>query len=441
MGYPFDVFGVGADADEKSLKRAYAALVRQHRPDKDPEGFARVQAAYERALAIRQAQSWSSEHSSAPERDDDFLGRLESLEVTRTPPGEGQAPTERRDFDFSVEFAPPVTLEELMSRVGEERAARLVNEATDGLLLAGRGSYLWRELTSAATDRLLLAERSIEPALLKTSAFFAYASPRKAKALLDRVRLESGELRWLEDRALLALDFGQGFRDAGGASFPQELRRLVRLLPIVDPRHCQGLVDEASSFAWDYPEEFLNAVSDLDSSLLDALGHDALAKVGSDDEPEPAVQERALQDRLAVLDSTVESYEDSRVSFRTWVAVAVVVGIGGTLMLGLAVAGSLLVGSFLVGQAFRGAFGGLARMEERKTAMRYAAKIRELMLQLTLETGAAPDALARVIGRSPLTGNLRPYGPLIREDETLLFAHRLAICAGPNARPVDDDAG
>lgn len=50
---PFAVLGVGSDADDASVRRAYLRLLREHSPERDPEGFRRVRAAYE---AVRSGQ-------------------------------------------------------------------------------------------------------------------------------------------------------------------------------------------------------------------------------------------------------------------------------------------------------------------------------------------------------------------------------------------------
>ena len=46
----YEILGVAKDADEAAIKKAYAARIREHRPDRDPEGFRAVRAAYEEAL-------------------------------------------------------------------------------------------------------------------------------------------------------------------------------------------------------------------------------------------------------------------------------------------------------------------------------------------------------------------------------------------------------
>ncbi len=46
-----DLLELSQAATERDLKRAYARLLKVHRPDTDPEAFQRLRQAYERALA------------------------------------------------------------------------------------------------------------------------------------------------------------------------------------------------------------------------------------------------------------------------------------------------------------------------------------------------------------------------------------------------------
>ncbi len=54
MNDAFAILGLTRDADERAIKRAYAALLRVHRPDEDPAGFQRINEAYQSALQWRQ---------------------------------------------------------------------------------------------------------------------------------------------------------------------------------------------------------------------------------------------------------------------------------------------------------------------------------------------------------------------------------------------------
>ena len=49
----WQTLGIAPTSDEAAIKKAYAARIREYRPDRDPEGFRRVRAAYEEALRLR----------------------------------------------------------------------------------------------------------------------------------------------------------------------------------------------------------------------------------------------------------------------------------------------------------------------------------------------------------------------------------------------------
>ena len=48
---PYKTLGVNRTATESEIKRAYFGLVREHPPERDPEGFKRIRAAYEKLRA------------------------------------------------------------------------------------------------------------------------------------------------------------------------------------------------------------------------------------------------------------------------------------------------------------------------------------------------------------------------------------------------------
>lgn len=49
MNDPFAVLDLPGDADEATIRRRYLELVRKHPPERDPEQFARIRAAYDEA--------------------------------------------------------------------------------------------------------------------------------------------------------------------------------------------------------------------------------------------------------------------------------------------------------------------------------------------------------------------------------------------------------
>jgi hypothetical protein len=73
------VLGLTADADTRSIKRQYAALLKQTRPDEDAEGFQRLRDAYEQALNYKE---WAQAREDNEAQDDSWdLTGLTVVEV------------------------------------------------------------------------------------------------------------------------------------------------------------------------------------------------------------------------------------------------------------------------------------------------------------------------------------------------------------------------
>ena len=76
MTSPWHVLGIARGSSLAEVKKAYARLLRQHRPDQDPVGFRRLRDAYE--LAVRMVESgleWP-EHDHEHEEQEEEDGRL-----------------------------------------------------------------------------------------------------------------------------------------------------------------------------------------------------------------------------------------------------------------------------------------------------------------------------------------------------------------------------
>lgn len=65
---PFWELGLEQDADEREVKRAYAAALRQARPDQDPERFQRVNEAYRACLDWL---AWQRHHDAGDDESDE----------------------------------------------------------------------------------------------------------------------------------------------------------------------------------------------------------------------------------------------------------------------------------------------------------------------------------------------------------------------------------
>ncbi|GGD41167.1 J domain-containing protein [Pseudoxanthomonas indica] len=63
---PFELLGLEEDADQTTIKRAYARLLKVTRPDTDPVGFQQLHEAYQSALEYAR---WQNVHVAAPSAD------------------------------------------------------------------------------------------------------------------------------------------------------------------------------------------------------------------------------------------------------------------------------------------------------------------------------------------------------------------------------------
>lgn len=105
MSTPFETLGVTPDADERTIKRAYAQRLRACRPDEDPEGFQRLRQAYEWAL------HWQASHQApAPPTNTPAPHEHADLPAARPEP---PAPRVEHRETPSASPAPSLSLEPL----------------------------------------------------------------------------------------------------------------------------------------------------------------------------------------------------------------------------------------------------------------------------------------------------------------------------------------
>ena len=92
MTDPYEVLGLDRQADDVAIRRAYAQLVRQFPPERDPDTFRNVRAAYEQL------------------RDPERRARL-SLFLLQPPPPVPSLPSRRRvTYDLDVHAEDLLTL-------------------------------------------------------------------------------------------------------------------------------------------------------------------------------------------------------------------------------------------------------------------------------------------------------------------------------------------
>jgi curved DNA-binding protein CbpA len=81
---PFAVLGVTESADDGAIRRAYLRLVRQHPPERDPDGFRRVRAAYE---AVRSGSDRAARRLLEAPRLPDVDSVIQAMAGARIPGG------------------------------------------------------------------------------------------------------------------------------------------------------------------------------------------------------------------------------------------------------------------------------------------------------------------------------------------------------------------
>lgn len=99
MSHARELLELAAAGDERGLKRAYARLLKQTRPDEDPAGFQRLHDVYQRALAQCRAESDGSLRAdvAAPALADDDDASIDMLSQAPTPtPAPAPAPAPRQ---------------------------------------------------------------------------------------------------------------------------------------------------------------------------------------------------------------------------------------------------------------------------------------------------------------------------------------------------------
>ncbi|MCE9579884.1 MAG: J domain-containing protein [Deltaproteobacteria bacterium] len=188
---PFALLGVARDADERALRKAYAGLIKIFRPDRAPDEFARVHAAFERARALRAsrdapvvppAKTEATEASAAAPVGPDheaIRAHLAAIEAAL-------ATTPARDAD-----APPAANPALDRALGDALDARVPLDELFGKLAAdsitarlASPALTWARLATYRTDpgRAIVLLRAVQDRL-------GFGRADDAAALLDHPTL------------------------------------------------------------------------------------------------------------------------------------------------------------------------------------------------------------------------------------------------------------
>jgi hypothetical protein len=262
----WDELGIAPCDDAKAIRRAYAARLKKLDPDRDPEGFARLRSAFERALdgATRNGSRPSSDASpptSAQSDADPAADELRAAPRSEAEPDRGEtaaahstAPTEKvrkaalpsppaSDYDDIRDRALLIALDAALRRRDAAEATALYYRAaaTGALSLERAPDVIERLLAVAVDDRTLgaAAFRHLTRTVgLATPQSRAPVASELRQRVLARLRADD----WYDD--LLAKAGQKKDRTA------RRQRKIARLILRRIGRHWHPRVDKAALRTW-----------------------------------------------------------------------------------------------------------------------------------------------------------------------------------------------
>lgn len=223
--WAFELLGLPPDADERSIKRAYAQRLRNARPDEDPAGFQRLREAYE--LALRLCRHRSETAQALIEE-----GETETIAHAPRPP-------EPQDRTPVVSLAP----------ANRPRPVAVANRETSQLPATAV------DLERLLDDMLAMAGGADTEALLqwlgsRHELWSLQAKAALGQRMMTRLRQHPAPMPGESFDALLRF-FDLDHVQAGYDPFAlQRLRRRMRLQWEMQPEHVEALARRAHDPGW-----------------------------------------------------------------------------------------------------------------------------------------------------------------------------------------------
>ncbi|MFY2764619.1 J domain-containing protein [Arenimonas sp. MALMAid1274] len=161
---PFRHLGLAPDADELAVRRAYARLLKQNRPDDDPVAFQRLNEAYQACLAQVRRRQWETVEAEegAEDQDDapspvaqDLAGHARATPEGSDDPDAAEQAGQREPADEPEEFDLSAFLDRLFAQIDRAPADQVLAwlQAEPALYSIGLKSAITVEVVSAVTDR------------------------------------------------------------------------------------------------------------------------------------------------------------------------------------------------------------------------------------------------------------------------------------------------
>lgn len=457
---PFKLLGVTPEVDEKELKRAYARRIKVYRPDRAPEQFALIHAAYEH---VRMMRHLMHAHSAAAERA--------VAETVSPPSAPDRATPEQVDVALpSRELVEAVAREDHAAAAVAWKTLRATAASLEDLIvdapppiqswiidnvpLTWRELSQWRDPQAAFNvwmsrfarcvrdkDRLPLAvEMASEPALLTDAAqearpavlaltavsALAWRDHDLAESLLRKLRsvVHHPLVTGLHDRATLDVDqAGREYRIHGKPPLPAHVLELLADGPVLAPAERGELEGKLrTSLRTDAVEylDHLSGTAKRHPRLAEALTHRLLDGVPPHRRELQSLPD-VLRDKLAV-----EMRAASRKAPWVLTLLIVVLGVVTVAAAGVALAPQIAKEEnyFYVLVAISGAYLGAAYLLDQ---FLYQTKVRPL-----LAVAIARAGVTRAAAREWLRKNRRRafrlfrFGYWMHEDDALRLVGMLA---------------
>lgn len=127
MNWALEVLELEQGADERTIKRAYARLLRGNRPDDDPEAFQRLHEAYQTALQWHRYQQEFQAEAVAEQQQE----QEQEQEQHTTPPHPMLAPRDATDQDSAVVTPHPVLVQAASAPTLQAVPVEVIEDATE----------------------------------------------------------------------------------------------------------------------------------------------------------------------------------------------------------------------------------------------------------------------------------------------------------------------
>ena len=416
---PFELLGVDFDeADPRSLKKAYVALIKRYRPDRTPDEFMRIRQAYEAALAVLR---WSrldmldddevEEFREAPQRlerlDSSTAGAewsipigsdLDRGDISAAIDGFARAIAEERPLAAELAFEwlhepwlarlvtrPELAWENLRKQDNRWAAIELLRRRFDQLILADDARVL-AEIETLDFRRDLLSEGELEDFALGALVRGAWEGDARAPRLLSMLGdptagFASARHRQVQEAILLSESWQQFVRRW---RCPPSLIRAFMMFGSVGTHAKEMLLTELASDLNRSPLGILrclDALSSFDRRLVEQF-FEAVDELNYDDE---SLEELRVEQQDFIEQLMAQAEADLRKNTgqgRTWAAAtigAVLCCVALPASVGYAAAGGLLisVGFWQLLPEYDG----------------YYRNARPLICRVVAETGVSPDHL------------------------------------------------